>query len=208
VETDLTARLKADDPGLVVLVARNGKLLFSRGYGLADRENQIPIAAKTRFRIGSVTKQFTAAAIQRLAHRGKLSIDDRLSQYFPGFPGGESITLRHLLTHTSGLSDYRKRPDTMGDSRWAPITDSDLVARLRDMPPDFAPGAEYQYSNTNYVLLGQIVSMVSGEPLADYLQRHFFTPLELHDTGVSPSRMPLKRGAKGYSAKSGGKYIK
>lgn len=197
-ESSLTRRLPADGPGVVVLVARDGKLLFSHGYGLADRDMHIPATPETRFRIASVTKQFTAAAILHLAGEGRLSIDDLLAKYFPRYPGGDKITLRHLLTHTSGLHNYTSHPDFFARVT-QPIAPADLVAWFQDDPPDFAPGEQFSYCNTGYVLLGQIVEKVSGLALGDYLQKQFFGPLGLHDTGLWHNATPPDHAAKGYS---------
>lgn len=197
-ESALAKRLPADGPGVVVLVAHAGSILFSHGYGLADRDKQIPATPETRFRIGSVTKQFTAAAILHLAQEGKLSIDDPLANYFPTYPGGGKITLRHLLTHTSGLHNYTEHPDFMARVT-QPIASADLVAWFQDDPPDFPPGEQFSYCNTGYVLLGQIVEKVSGQPLGDYLQKQFFEPLGLRDTGVWHNATPPDQAAKGYS---------
>jgi len=194
----LSARVAPDGPGLVVLVARDGKNLFAHGYGFADREKKIPATPDTRFRIGSVTKQFTAAAILALQEQGKLSIEDTLAKYFPGYPGGDKITLHQMLNHTSGLKNYTTGLDF--DKRVTqPIKPVDLVAYFRNDPPDFPPGEQFNYSNTNYVLLGQIVEKVSGMSYGDYLQKQFFGPLGLHDTGVWQNATPPDHGAKGYS---------
>jgi CubicO group peptidase (beta-lactamase class C family) len=197
-ESVLAKRLPADGPGVVVLVARDGKILFSHGYGLADREKQIPATPETRFRIGSVTKQFTAVAILHLAEEGKLSIDDPLAKYFSNYPGGDKITLRHLLNHTSGLHNYTAHPDFLARVT-RPIAPADLVAWFQDDPPDFPPGEQFSYSNTGYVLLGQIVEKVSGLSLGDYLQKQFFGPLGMHDTGTWHNATPPDHAAKGYS---------
>jgi len=197
-ETKLAARLPADGPGVAVLVARDGKVLFDHAYGLADRDKQTPATPETRFRIGSVTKQFTAAAILRLAQDDRLSIDDPLAKYFPSYPGGGKITLRHLLTHTSGLHNYTAHPDFLMRVT-QPIAPADLVAWFQDDPPDFAPGAEFRYSNTNYVLLGQIAEKVAGIPLGDYWQKQFFTPLGMTATGIWRNASPPEHAAQGYS---------
>jgi CubicO group peptidase (beta-lactamase class C family) len=201
-EAELAKRLPADGPGVTILVARDGKLLFSHGYGWADRENQIAATPSTRFRIGSVTKQFTAAAILKLAEEGKLSIDSPLATYFPDYPNGEKITLRELLNQTSGLHNYTAHPDFMARVVH-PIAPADLVAWFRDDPPDFPPGDQWEYSNTNYLLLGQIVEKVSGQSLADFLKTRFFDPLGLHDTGVWVNANPPAPAAKGYAYAQG-----
>ncbi|MCE0523882.1 MAG: serine hydrolase [Methylacidiphilales bacterium] len=197
-ESILAKYFPADGPGTAVLVARDGKILFSHGYGLADREKQMPATPETRFRIGSVTKQFTAAAILQLAGENKLSIEDPLSKYFPQYPGGDKITLHNLLNHTSGLHNYTAHPDFLARVI-RPISDADLVAWFQDDPPDFAPGEQFSYCNTGYVLLGQIVGKVSGMSLGDYLQKQFFGPLGMHDTGVYLNATPPDHAARGYS---------
>jgi CubicO group peptidase (beta-lactamase class C family) len=197
-ESILAQRLPADGPGEVVLVARDGKILFDHGYGLADRDKQMPATPETRFRIGSVTKQFTAAAILHLQQEGKLSLDDPLSKYFPNYPGGDKITLRHLLTHTSGLHNYTAHPDFLARVV-RPIAPADLVAWFQDDAPDFPPGEQFSYCNTGYVLLGQIVEKVSGLTLGGYLQKQFFDPLGMHDTGIWLNATPPDHAAKGYS---------
>jgi len=197
-ESKLAKRFPADGPGVAVLAARDGRIIFAHGYGLADRDKQLPVTPETRFRIGSITKQFTAAAILHLAGEGRLSIDDPLAKYFPHYPGGDKITLHHLLNHTSGLHNFTGHPDFMARVI-KPIAPDDLVAWFQDDPPDFVPGEEFRYSNTGYVLLGQIVEKVSGLPLGDYLQKTFFGPLGMHDTGVWLNATPPDHAAKGYS---------
>jgi len=208
-ESRLAARFPSDGPATVVLVARDGNILFSHGYGFADREKQIPATPETQFRIGSVTKQFTAAAILRLQEEGKLSINDPLAKYFPDYPGGSKITLRQLLNHTSGLHDYTGHPDFFSRVT-KPITPDDLVAWFQDDPPDFTPGSQFSYCNTGYVLLGQIVEKVSGLSRDKFLQEQFFGPLGMHDTGIWHNTNPPAHGAKGYSfvpKASGGKQL-
>jgi CubicO group peptidase (beta-lactamase class C family) len=198
-ESTLAKRLSPGGPGVAVLVARNGKVLFSHAYGLADREKQIPVTPETHFLIGSVTKQFTASAILRLAEEGKLSIDDSLSKYFPSYPGGDKITLRLLLTHTSGLHNLTDHPDFF-DRCVRYIAPADLLAWFEHDPPDFPPGEQFKYCNTGYVLLGQIVEKVSGQALGDYWQNQFFGPLGMHDTGIWVNAAPPPHSAKGYSS--------
>jgi len=106
----LAGLVETNDPGLAVLVAQDGKILFEKGYGLADREHDVPVIPQTTFRIGSITKQFTASAILKLQEEGKLSVNDKLSKYIPDFPRGDEVTLRHLLTHTSGIHSYTDKP--------------------------------------------------------------------------------------------------
>jgi CubicO group peptidase (beta-lactamase class C family) len=197
-ESILAKRLPADGVGEAVLVARNGRILFAHGYGLADRERQSPTTPETRFRVGSVTKQFTTAAILYLSEKGKLSINDPLAKYFIDYPGGNKITLRQLLNHTSGLHNYTAHPDFLARVIH-PIAPNDLIAWFRDDPTDFPPGDQFNYSNTNYVLLGQIVEKVAGMPLGDFLRTRFFIPLGMHDTGIWNNAAPPDHSARGYS---------
>ena len=193
---------KDNTSGVAVLVARDGKIVFQGGFGLADVVKKTPITLETKFRIGSISKQFTAAAILRLAEQGRLAIDDSLAKYFPGVPHGSDITLRHLLNHTSGLHSYTEKPEFYGRVVKA-IEPGNLIAWFRDDPPDFAPGAGFHYNNSAYFLLGEIVAKVSGKSLGDYLHHEFFAPLEMKDTGIFVNSAPPSRMAIGYSYADG-----
>ena len=188
--------------GVAVLVARDGKILFQGGFGLADIAKRTPITLETKFRIGSITKQFTAAAVLRLAEQGKLSLGDPLARYFPGFPHGNEVTLRHLLTHTSGLHSYTDKPDFLGRVTKA-IEPRKLIEWFQDDPPDFAPGVGFHYNNSAYFLLGEIVAKVSGKPLGRYLRESFFAPLGMKDTGIYVNDAPPSAIATGYTFADG-----
>jgi CubicO group peptidase (beta-lactamase class C family) len=181
-----------------VLVARGGAVLLSKGYGPADEDAAIANTPRTRFRIGSITKQFTAMAILILQERGKLSVQDRLCRYLTTCPQAWApITLEQLLTHTSGIPDYTNFadfPDVIG----TPVSVADLIARFADKPLDFPPGAHWGYSNSGYILLGAIVERVSGEPYAAFLQDSIFGPLGLKDSGYDINNPTLPEHATGY----------
>jgi CubicO group peptidase (beta-lactamase class C family) len=194
--------IKSDDAGIAVLVSQNGKILFEKAYGMADREHAVAAHVKTRFRIGSVTKQFTAAAILKLQEQGKLSVNDKLSKYFPNFPGGSEVTLQHLLTHTSGIHDYTDRTNFTTDATNA-ISIEALIESFKHEPYNFDPGARWLYDNSGYVLLGCVVERVSGTSYAAFLQKHFFQPLGMADTGVDESSRPPMHEALGYSYAKG-----
>jgi len=196
---ELTA---GDVPGVAVLVARDGKVVLQGGFGLADVAAKTPITPATKFRIGSISKQFTAAAVLRLVEQRKLALGDSLEQYFPGFANGREITLRHLLTHTSGLHSYTDKPEFLGRVTHA-IAPEELIAWFRDDPPDFAPGAKFHYCNSGYFLLGAIVAKVSGRSLDDYLRETLFEPLGMRDTGTYVNSAPPPGMAQGYSFKDG-----
>jgi len=169
-------------PGCAVGVSRDGRVLYTHGYGAANLEYDVPITAASIFESGSVAKQFTAAAIVLLAQDGKLSLDDDIRRYVPEVPDfGETIRIRHLLTHTSGLRDQwellgieGRGPGTQVHS---PATTLDLVAHQKSL--NFPPGTEYSYSNTGYALLGVIVQRVSGESLDAFTQARLFKPLAM-----------------------------
>jgi CubicO group peptidase (beta-lactamase class C family) len=179
----LSDAVKQDNPGLAVLVARDGEILFQGGYGLADLEKKSPITPETKFRIGSISKQFTAVAVLQLAEQGKLALDDSLAKYFPDFPGGDKVNLRQLLTHTSGIHSYTDKPQFMGRVQ-QPIKPAELIAWFQDDKPDFAPGQGFHYNNSAYFLLGEIVAKVSGKSLGDHLKATIFDPLEMTSTGI------------------------
>jgi CubicO group peptidase (beta-lactamase class C family) len=194
-------KLSADTlPGMAILVARDGKIVHQGGFGFADLEKKVPVTADTKFRIGSVSKQFTAAAILRLADEGKLALADPLAKFFPGFP--EGITIGQLLTHTSGIRSYTEKPEFLGRVA-KPVAPEELIAWFRGDPPDFAPGKGFHYNNSAYFLLGEIVAKVSGKPFADYLEDVFFSPLGMKNTGIYRNASPPAGVAAGYSMADG-----
>jgi CubicO group peptidase (beta-lactamase class C family) len=181
-----------------VLIARNGVVLLSKGYGPADEASKIPDAPQTRFRIGSITKQFTAMAILILQERGKLHVQDHLCLYITDCPTDwQPITLQQLLTHTSGIPDYINSPD-FPPYIGTPATPAQLIARFKDQPLLFAPGTRWSYSNSGYTLLGYIIEEVSGESYAQFLQENIFDPLQLRDTGYDSNTPALPQHATGY----------
>lgn len=202
VDALLERSIHADTPGAAVIVARNGKIVFAKGYGLAQVETRTPINTETRFRIGSITKQFTAAAIFKLQEQGRLDLNDPVSKYLPDWPRGREVTLRHLLTHSSGIHNFTAKPEFETQVTQSQTLEG-LVASFKHDPYDFSPGLKYRYSNSGYVLLGLIIEKVSGRSFAAYLQKTFFDPLGMKDTGVYPSGGSLAREAFGYSYEHG-----
>jgi CubicO group peptidase (beta-lactamase class C family) len=175
-------------PSASIAVVRGGRIVLARAYG-----RQSPtIAAATPdalYPIASISKQFTAAAILILRDQGRLSLDDRVSRYLPGITGGDRITIRQLLSHTSGLQDYWPQDYSFAAMEHA-VTPQQIVDRWARKPLDFEPGAQWQYSNTGYVVAGMIVERVSGQPLLAFLQTHVFAPLGMHpidqDLAIGP----------------------
>jgi CubicO group peptidase (beta-lactamase class C family) len=181
-----------------VLVARRGTVLVSAGYGLADEEHRLPNTPRTRFRIGSNTKQFTAAGILMLQDRGQLSVRDNLCQYVSNCPTAwQPVTLFHLLTHTSGIPNYTDFADfpSLIDT---PVTVEGLIDRFKSRPLEFDPGARWSYSNSGYVLLGYVIERISGRAYADFLNENIFTPLLMMDTGYDVNDPPISNHATGY----------
>ncbi|MEO6102562.1 MAG: serine hydrolase domain-containing protein [Pseudoxanthomonas sp.] len=168
-------------PGASLLVIQDGKLVVQRGYGLSDLEHGVEAGPTTNYRLASVTKQFTASAILLLAEDGKLALDDRLRHWLPSLPAAdEAITLRQLLTHTSGLVDYE---DVMAADTTAQLHDADVLRLLESQDRTyFQPGSEYRYSNSGYSLLALIVERASGKTFQDFLRQRIFLPLGMHDT--------------------------
>lgn len=197
-EDPMTAKLEAmlapladaKSPGFAVLVRKEGRTVFERGYGARDLKSVAKIDEHTNFRLASCTKQFTAMAIMLLVHDGKLRYEDKLTDVFPEFPAyGRAITIRHLLNHTSGLADYESLMDHQernNGSRWSEenqIGDVEVLGLLeRESKTQFAPGTKWAYSNSGYVVLGLVVARVSGKPFGEFLGARIFTPLGMDST--------------------------
>ena len=191
-----------------VLLAKGGKVILARGYGLANVELGVANKPDTKFRLGSITKQFTAAAILQLQEEGKLRVGDPISKYIPGSPAEwNRVTVHYLLTHTSGIHSYTDGadyPNHMREQAGAPL---EFINRFRDLPLDFDPGTKFHYDNSGYFLLGLIIEQVSGLKYEDYLRRHLFEPLQMTGTGYDWPSTILKDRASGYSKNGAGEEI-
>jgi len=178
----------ANEPGLAVVVRKDGHTVFIRGYGLRDLRSSLPIDEHTNFRLASFTKQFTAMAIMLLVHDGKLNYDTRLTDIFPNFPAyGRAITIRNLLNHTSGLVAYEDLMDKKyAGKSWEEIpqiSDAGVLALMEQQRgTKFPPGAKWEYSNGGYCILAMVVEKISGVPFADFLHRRIFAPLKMQNT--------------------------
>jgi CubicO group peptidase (beta-lactamase class C family) len=165
-----------------VLIARGDEVLYSNGHGFSDREAKTPHSATMRYRIGSITKQFTAASILRLESEGKLRVEDSACTHLPSCPEGwDSITIHQLLTHTAGLANYTELPGYR-QQQATTTTPDELIARFAEQPLVVIPDGDYAYSNSNYTVLGRIIEHVSGQPYGDFLKERFFDPLGMADT--------------------------
>lgn len=197
-------------PGFAVLVIKNGRVVLKQGYGLADLQAKTAVTSSTNFRLASVTKQFTATAIMLLVRDGKLSYDDTLGKLFPEFPSyGRSITVRQLLTHTSGLPDYEdlyeaKFPGSSA-AQIPQITDDEVLKLLEAQSKGkFAPGTQWHYSNSGYAMLSRIVETVSGMPFPEFLKQRIFDPLGMrHTVAFVKGRSEVPQRAYGYRQQQG-----
>lgn len=184
------------DEGLLsgsILIAKDGQIVFAKGYGLADRENNIPNTPETIFRIGSITKPITAMAIMQLHERNKLNINDSLSKYLHDFPNGDKITLYHLLTHTSGLPSYNwKRSEDK------PQELEVVINWIKELTSQSRPGEKFMYSNSGYALLAYLIEKVSGLKYEDYLKENIFIPCDMNKTGLYSMNNPPNNMAFGY----------
>lgn len=184
-------------PGLALLVMHDGRVARIGTYGLANVEHAVPVTRRTMFQSGSLGKQFTASAVLLLAERGQLSLDDRISRYLPpGPPAWESITVRELLDHTSGIHDSEEDGEVF-DLRHE-YSDEELVAVAQSYPLDFAPGTAWKYNNMGYILAGIIVNRVAGMFYGDFLRREFFTPLGMPTARVISDEDIVSNRAGGY----------
>jgi CubicO group peptidase (beta-lactamase class C family) len=187
-------------PGLSIAVIRAGRdTLVFKGYGKADLENDVPATPATVYRIGSITKQFTAAAVMRLVERGSVHLGDSIGKYLPELPRAwRPVKIRQLLNHTSGIPSYTD----LGESwarRWGEYMSPDtLVALTASRPMDFAPGTGWRYDNTGYVVLGMLLEKVSGKPYAEYLESTLFAPLGLTHTYYCERSPLIPHRARGY----------
>jgi CubicO group peptidase (beta-lactamase class C family) len=182
-----------------VLVARGDQVLMSKGYGSANLEWNIPNAPSTKFRLGSVTKQFTAASILLLEERGKLKTDDPVKKWMPDAPAAwDKITIFHVLTHTSGIPNFTGFSDYAAQEPF-PTTPEKLVARFLNKPLDFQPGEKWSYSNSGYVLLGYLIEKASGETYEKFVQENILGPLAMKDSGYDSNSAIIARRASGYA---------
>ncbi|MEP6705580.1 MAG: serine hydrolase [Acidobacteriota bacterium] len=203
VDEYMSAALRVDGFSGTILVARDGKPVVSKGYGMANIELDVPNAPDNVFRLGSVTKQFTGMSIAMLQERGKLNVSDPMCKYIPDCPDAwKPITINHLLRHTSGVTNYTAFPD-FAKTTVLPTTTAEMVDRLKKTPLDFAPGAKMSYSNSGYYLLGVIIEKVSGKTYADFVQENIFTPLGMKQTYYDDPLKIIMHRAAGYQKQAG-----
>ncbi|GJM29818.1 MAG: hypothetical protein DHS20C17_24530 [Cyclobacteriaceae bacterium] len=198
-------KFSADEPGVSVLIAQHGKVLYRKALGMANLELQVPLQPENKFRIASITKQFTAVAILQLAENDELRLDDDIRKYLPEFhQDGAVITIENLLTHTSGLGNQDEITNWDQLIMKPQISPRELISIFINQPLAFEPGTQYKYSNFGYWLLGYIVEQVSGLAYADYLSREIFEPLGLKDTSYDNMDSIITNRIPGYSNSSSG----
>ncbi|MCA1566136.1 MAG: serine hydrolase [Acidobacteria bacterium] len=182
------------------LVAENGKVIYKKGFGLANMEWNVPNEADTKFRLASVTKQFTAALILQLVDQGKLKLDGKLSEYLPDYRKevGDKVTIHHLLTHTSGIPSYTSLPKFMEDASRNPYKVVDFVKKYASGDLEFEPGAKFRYNNSGYFLLGAIIEKIHGKPYEQVIKENIFDPLGMKNSGYDRHDTILSKRASGY----------
>ncbi len=180
------------------LVAKNGTILLNKGYGYRDAAGKVLNNEQTIFQLGSITKQFTSAVILKLQEEKKLALSDKLSKYFPGYPKGDSITIRELLTHTSGIYNYTNDQDFMANEITKPATREKMMSLFKDKPLDFSPGTSWSYSNSGYSLLGYIIEAITKKMYEQVVRKYIFTPLGMTHSGFDFTHLKSNNKAVGY----------
>lgn len=199
------AEVNPDGPGIAVLIAKNGKPIYRRAIGKANLEHDIDLKPEHVFRIGSITKQFTAVAIMQLIEQGKLSPEDEITKFIPDYPThGNRITVSHLVHHISGIQSYTGLAGWDAETRKKDFTVSSLVDYFKNEPMNFLPGEQWMYNNSGYILLGYIIEKVSGMTYAEYLQKNIFTPLGMKHSYYDTPETIIPNRAQGYAFRNEG----
>ncbi len=195
----LMNRIQKDNlPGYAILISKDGKIVYKKGFGYAELAHYTKITPQTKFRIGSVTKQFTAASILKLQEEGLINVNDKLSKYIPDFPRGNEVSIEHLLTHTSGIHSYTNEPDFLNRVLMN-VTPKELVDTIKTFEYEFDPGEKIKYNNSGYFLLGVVIEKITNKTFAEYLKETFFGPLGMNNSGIHDCNTVLEKEATGYS---------
>jgi CubicO group peptidase (beta-lactamase class C family) len=186
-------------PGVALAVVRDGRIILAAGYGMANVELGVPTKPESIFQTGSVGKQFTATAVMMLVEESKVGLDDKIGKYFPDSPPTwKEITVRHLLTHTSGIPDYTEGKSGGGINMRTDYTEEELVKKIAGLPLDFQPGEKWSYSNSGYLILGVLIHHVSGEFYGNFLQGRVFRPLQMTSTRIISEADIIPNRSAGY----------
>ena len=195
----LSRQFKSNETGATALVARKGQILYQKAFGMANLELNVPMQTDNVFRIGSITKQFTAVAILQLMEQGKLSLQDDITKYLPDYPThGHTITIEHLLTHTSGIQSYTDMKD-FGEQMILDQKPTEVIDYFKNQPMEFAPGTKWNYNNSGYFLLGYIIEKVSGKTYPEYVETQFFKPLGMNYSLYGSDEKIIKNRAGAYN---------
>jgi CubicO group peptidase (beta-lactamase class C family) len=195
----LSTQFKTSGPGCEILVAKKGEIVYKKAFGNANIELNVPMKPEMVFKIGSITKQFTAVAILQLAEQGKISLEDSLQKYIKDFPAkGHTITIENLLTHTSGISDYMRLDHGDKYAERKDYEPQQVIDKFKTLPLEFEPGTKFSYSNSGYYLLGYIIEKISGKSFKTYLQENILTPLSLDHTYFDSSNIIIPNRVNGY----------
>ena len=190
-----------------VFVSKRSMVLINKGYGYRNADSKVLNDGNTVYQIGSITKQFTAAVILKLQQEKKLSVQDKLSKYFPGYPKGDSITIQQLLTHTSGIYNYTDNGEFMANSTTTPSDRKRMMALFKDKPLGFSPGTGWGYSNSGYALLGYIIEAITKKPYEQMVRQYIFTPLKMTHSGFDFTHLKNPYNATGYFSLDGAKAV-
>jgi len=195
----LSEQFKNNEPGGTALVSRKGQIIYKKAFGMANIELNIPMQTENIFRIGSISKQFTAVAILQLMEQGKLGLQDEITKFIPDYPThGHKITIEHLLTHTSGIKSYTGMKDFDAISRLDKKPE-ELITFFKNQPMEFAPGTKWNYNNSGYFLLGYIIEKVSGKTYPEYVEENIFKPLGMSNSYYGSDSRIIKNRAAAYS---------
>lgn len=201
----LTKTFPAEGPGATALISRKGEVIYHKAFGKANLEHDVDMRTDHIFRIGSITKQFTASAILKLKEEGKLSLEDEITKFIPDYPTQDhKITVRHLLNHTSGIKSYTGLEKWNVQEHRRDFEPLEMVDYFKDEPMDFAPGEEFRYNNSGYFILGYIIEKVSGKDYGTYIEDTFFKPLGMKNSSYDRTQNILPNRASGYGAGEGG----
>ncbi len=203
VDDYLAEHSKPDAPGISLLIAKDGKVLYKKAVGMADLELNVPLTTDNVFEIGSITKQFTAVSILMLEEQGKLKIEDEITKYIPDYPTlGKTITIHHLLNHTSGIKSYTSMDSFMPLAR-TDMNPTEIIDKFKNEPMDFDPGEKFLYNNSGYILLGHIIEVVSGQSYAEFIQEHIFDKVGMTASYYGSMKKLIPNRAKGYQDQNG-----
>ncbi len=200
----LNEKYPADKPGATALIAKDGEVIYRKSFGLANLELGVSMKPENVFEIGSITKQFTSVSILMLLEQGKLSLQDEITKYLPDYPvNGKTITIHHLLNHTSGIKSYTSMSNFMSRAR-EDMSPTELIDVFKNEPMDFDPGEAYQYNNSAYIILGHIIEVVSGQSYANYIEQNIFQKLGMDNSHYGSNTKVIPNRASGYQPSENG----